>query len=58
MQKCTWKPENDNKTLPTRLHPMEKETQYSGWHKDTAEKGLWSGEDNGFFKGIGVFEKL
>ena len=43
------KPETDNKTLPTRLPPIEgqqKETQCLGWHKDTTGKGLWSGEDN------------
>ena len=44
-----WKPETNNKTLPTRLPLMEeqqKETQYPGWHKDTTGKGLWSKKDN------------
>ena len=34
--------------MPTRLPLMEgqkKETQYPEWHKDTAGKGLWGGED-------------
>ena len=50
MQKCSkWKPETDNKTLPKRLPPIgeqQKEIQYSGWHKDTTGKGLWSEEDD------------
>ena len=28
------------------MEGQQKETQYSGWHKDTTKKGLWSGEDN------------
>ena len=42
------KPNTNNKSLPTRLPPMEgqeKEIQYPGWHKDTTQKGLWIGED-------------
>ena len=44
-----WKPETNNKTLPTRLSPLEghqKETQYPGRPKDTTRKGMWIGEDN------------
>ena len=36
-----WKPETNNKTLPTRQHLMvgqQKETQYPGYHKDTTRK--------------------
>ena len=43
-----WKSKSNNKTLPTKLPPMDeqqKETQYLGWHKDTARKGMWSEED-------------
>ena len=42
MGKCRmWKQENNIKTFPTRLHPMEgqqKEAQYSGWLKGTTGK--------------------
>ena len=50
MQKCNmWKPENNNKTLPTRLPPIEgqqKKIQYPGWNKETTGKGLWNRKDN------------
>ena len=38
-----------NKTLPTRLPPMEgqqKKIEYPGWHKNTTGKKLWSGEND------------
>ena len=44
-----WKPEANSKTLPTRLHPVEgqqKKIQYPRYHKGTARKGFWNGEDN------------
>ena len=61
MQKCImWKPEPNNKTLPTRMPPMEqqKEIQYPEWHKDITGKGLWSGEDMGFLIEIDVWENI
>ena len=39
-----------HKTLPS-MEGQQKEIQYPGWHKDTAGKELWSGEDNGVPKG-------
>ena len=43
-----WKPETNNKTLPTRFPPMDgqhKETWYPRWLKETTRKRLWSGEN-------------
>ena len=49
-----WKPETDNRILPTRLPPIEgqqKETQDLRWHKDATGKVLWIGEDNELSQG-------
>ena len=53
--KCSLqRPVNNNKTLPTRLSPMEgqqKEIKYPGWHNGTTGKELWSGENDEVFEG-------